>query len=56
MTGRLPAKIGAYDNAAELPADVPTYAHYLRKAGYKTALSGKMHFAGRISCTVLKSG
>ncbi len=46
MTGRLPAKIGAYDNAAELPADVPTYAHYLRKAGYKTALSGKMHFCG----------
>ena len=46
MTGRLPAKIGAYDNAAELPADVPTYAHYLRNAGYKTALSGKMHFCG----------
>lgn len=46
MTGRLPSAIGAYDNAAELPADVPTFAHYLRFAGYRTALSGKMHFCG----------
>ena len=46
MTGRLPSKIGAYDNAAELPADIPTFAHYLRDNGYKTALSGKMHFCG----------
>jgi choline-sulfatase len=28
------------------PADVPTYAHYLRRLGYRTALSGKMHFCG----------
>lgn len=46
MTGRLPSHIGAYDNAAELPADIPTFAHYLRDAGYRTALSGKMHFCG----------
>nr|WP_067293526.1 choline-sulfatase [Marinobacterium profundum] len=46
MSGRLPSKIGAYDNAAELPADVPTFAHYLRHLGYRTALSGKMHFCG----------
>ncbi|HVC01098.1 MAG TPA: choline-sulfatase [Steroidobacteraceae bacterium] len=46
MAGRLPSKIGAYDNAAELPAAVPTFAHYLRDAGYQTALSGKMHFCG----------
>jgi choline-sulfatase len=46
MTGRLPSAIGAYDNAAELPADVPTFAHYLRFAGYRTVLSGKMHFCG----------
>lgn len=46
MTGRLPSQIGAYDNAAELRADVPTYAHYLRAGGYRTALSGKMHFCG----------
>ena len=46
VSGRLPSKIGAYDNAAEFPADVPTYAHYLRRLGYRTALSGKMHFCG----------
>lgn len=27
-------------------SDIPTYAHYLRMAGYYTALSGKMHFVG----------
>ena len=46
MTGRLPSAIGAFDNAAELAADVPTFAHYLRFAGYRTLLSGKMHFCG----------
>ncbi len=46
MSGRLPSKIGAYDNAAELAASVPTFAHYLRDAGYQTVLSGKMHFCG----------
>jgi len=46
LAGQLPSKIGAYDNAAELPAAVPTFAHYLRHAGYQTALSGKMHFCG----------
>lgn len=46
MAGQLPAKIGAFDNAAEFPAAVPTFAHYLRHAGYQTALSGKMHFCG----------
>ncbi|MFI4889136.1 MAG: choline-sulfatase [Steroidobacterales bacterium] len=46
LAGQLPSKIGAYDNAAEFPAAVPTFAHYLRGAGYQTALSGKMHFCG----------
>ncbi|MFM7443573.1 MAG: choline-sulfatase, partial [Tabrizicola sp.] len=35
-----------YDNAAEFASDIPTYAHHLRRAGYQTALSGKMHFVG----------
>jgi choline-sulfatase len=46
MTGQLPSRIGAYDNAAELPASIPTFAHYLRNLGYRTALAGKMHFCG----------
>jgi choline-sulfatase len=46
MAGKLPSKIGAYDNAAELSAQTLTFAHYLRAAGYRTVLSGKMHFCG----------
>lgn len=46
VSGQLPSRIGAYDNAADLAADTPTYAHYLRRLGYRTALSGKMHFCG----------
>jgi choline-sulfatase len=46
LAGQLPSRIGAYDNAAEFPAEVPTFAHYLRAAGYQTVLSGKMHFCG----------
>ena len=46
MSGQLSSRIGAFDNAAEFPASVPTFAHYLRNLGYKTCLSGKMHFVG----------
>lgn len=46
VTGQLPSKIGAYDNACSISSDTPTYAHYLRNAGYETALAGKMHFIG----------
>lgn len=46
MAGKLPSAIGAFDNAAELPAQTLTFAHYLRAAGYRTVLSGKMHFCG----------
>ncbi|HEX2526815.1 MAG TPA: choline-sulfatase [Geminicoccus sp.] len=46
LTGALPSRIGAYDNAADFPADLPTIAHYLRAAGYRTVLSGKTHFCG----------
>jgi choline-sulfatase len=46
LSGRQVSAIGAYDNAAEFPAQVPTFAHYLRRAGYQTSLSGKMHFCG----------
>jgi choline-sulfatase len=46
ISGQLPSKIGAYDNACSIGSDVPTYAHYLRDAGYETTLAGKMHFIG----------
>jgi choline-sulfatase len=46
MSGQLNSTIGAYDNASEFAASVPTFAHHLRRAGYQTCLAGKMHFVG----------
>lgn len=46
MSGQMPRRTGVYDNAAEFRSDIPTYAHHLRRAGYYTCLSGKMHFVG----------
>ena len=46
MTGQLPSRTGVYDNAAEFASSVPTFAHHLRRLGYRTALCGKMHFVG----------
>lgn len=46
ITGLLPMKIGAFDNATQISSDIPTYAHYLRLQSYHTVLAGKMHFVG----------
>jgi choline-sulfatase len=44
--GQMPSRTRVYDNAAEFAAAIPTFAHHLRRAGYYTCLSGKMHFVG----------
>ncbi len=46
MSGQHISRISAYDNASEFKASVPTFAHYLKSLGYRTCLSGKMHFVG----------
>ncbi len=46
LSGQLASCIGAWDNAAEFPASIPTLAHYLDLAGFRTVLAGKMHFIG----------
>lgn len=46
LAGRLPHAIGAWDNATEMASELPTMAHYLAAAGYRTILAGKMHFVG----------
>jgi choline-sulfatase len=46
MSGQLPSRTRVYDNAAEFASSVPTFAHHLRRAGYRNVLSGKMHFVG----------
>jgi len=45
-TGRMAFNIGMYDNASEFSSAIPTFAHYLRKFGYRLEMSGKMHFVG----------
>ena len=46
MAGQLAGRLPVNDNAEEMSASVPTFVHHLRRAGYYTALSGKMHFVG----------
>lgn len=46
LTGLLASRVGAYDNGAAFPSEVPTIGHYLASKGYSTCLSGKMHFVG----------
>jgi choline-sulfatase len=46
LSAQLPSRAGVFDNAAELPATVPTLTHQLRAHGYYTGLVGKMHFVG----------
>ena len=46
LSARLPSGTGVFDNAAEMPATVPTLTHQLRAHGYYTGLVGKMHFVG----------
>ncbi|MBT7457410.1 MAG: sulfatase-like hydrolase/transferase, partial [Gemmatimonadetes bacterium] len=45
-TGRHIDRIGAWDNGTDFAASQPTFLHHLRRAGYETMLSGKMHFVG----------
>ena len=46
LTGRIPSRVGGFDNAAEFRSETPTFAHYLRVRGYRTCLTGKMHYVG----------
>ena len=46
LAGRYANTLALWDNAIEMPAGVPTLAHYLRNQNYHTVLCGKMHFIG----------
>lgn len=46
LTGRYANSLALWDNAIEMPAQVPTLAHHLRAQNYHTVLCGKMHFIG----------
>ena len=45
MAGQHVTSIASYDNAVNFRPQC-IFAHYLRQMGYRTALSGKMHFVG----------
>ncbi len=44
LTGLYTHNHGAWNNATPWPRQHPTIAHFLSRAGYQTALIGKMHF------------
>ena len=46
LTGQLPSEIAVYDNACDFSSSIPTVAHILRFQGYRTIVSGKLHFVG----------
>lgn len=46
LTGRYACNVNAFDNGSELPGHVPTFAHMLNLAGYRTAMCGRMHIHG----------
>ena len=46
LTGRYACNVNAFDNGSELPGHIPTFAHMLNRAGYRTAMCGRMHIHG----------
>ncbi|MBN1511094.1 MAG: sulfatase-like hydrolase/transferase, partial [Phycisphaerae bacterium] len=46
MTGRHPWKIDVLTNGNTLDSRIPTFAHMVAGAGYRTVLAGRMHFVG----------
>ena len=46
MTGQLTPEHGVWELGTPLRSDMPTWAHVLRRAGYATSISGRMHFIG----------
>ncbi len=46
MTGLFVTRAEVYDNGSNFSSSLPTFAHHLARAGYRTILSGKMHFIG----------
>lgn len=46
MTGRYPHEIDCLTNTCQLRSDMPTFAHGFNRAGYDTAIAGRMHFVG----------
>ncbi len=46
LCGRMPMDNGIHHNSQTLASHVPTIAHSMAAAGYRTVLCGRMHFVG----------
>ena len=46
LTGQMPSEIAVYDNACDFSSSIPTIGHMLQSQGYRTMVSGKLHFIG----------
>ncbi|MCJ7874100.1 sulfatase-like hydrolase/transferase [Phaeobacter sp. J2-8] len=46
LTGMLPSHTGCFTNSDTLASDIPTYAHALGAAGYRTVQVGRLHSIG----------
>lgn len=46
LTGLLPTSSNVHGNRASLASSIPTIAHSMAAAGYRTVLCGRMHFIG----------
>lgn len=46
FSGRQPSTHEVWGNGAEFRAEIPTFAHFLRSAGYECVVAGKCHFIG----------
>ena len=55
LAGQLPSKIGAYDNAAEFPTQVPPSPTICTTPATRPRLAARCIFAGPTSCTASKS-
>lgn len=46
LTGKHVTNAEVYDNGSSFSSSLPTFAHHLARAGYRSILSGKMHLIG----------
>lgn len=46
MTGRIPSRLGVFNNAGDFKSSEPTFAHAHAMKGYESVLIGRMHFVG----------
>ena len=46
LTGQMSSEIAVYDNACDFSSSIPTVGHILQSQGYRTTVSGKLHFIG----------